>query len=149
MTRNMLKWQRGVDTADMSGLLQSDQNNKQDLSTSTVYYAPVDRVQWSVCFSLPEDKIMAGPNRLRANMIILLVILLAAIFASLYYIIRSQLSPLKMLSNKANEISQGNFDVKLPLFESKDEISQLRDAFDDMQHSLAKYIEELQDTTAS
>ena len=149
MTRNMLKWQRGVDTADMSGLLQSDQNNKQDFSTSTVYYAPVDRVQWSICFSLPEDKIMAGPNRLRANMIILLIILLAAIFASLYYIIRSQLSPLKMLSNKAHEISQGNFDVKLPLFESKDEISQLRDAFDDMQHSLAKYIEELQDTTAS
>jgi sigma-B regulation protein RsbU (phosphoserine phosphatase) len=148
MTKKMLTWQRGADTVDMSGLLQSD-NSKQDFSSSIVFYAPVDRVQWSVCFTIPQDKIMEAPNRLRTNMLLLLVVLLGAVFASLYYIIRSQLSPLQLLSNKAHEISQGNFDVCLPEFKSKDEIRRLRDAFDDMQHSLAKYIEELQSTTAS
>lgn len=148
MTRNMLRWQRGTDTADMSGLLQNDTTNL-DYSSSVVYYAPVNRVQWSVCFSIPQYKIMEAPDRLRAHMILLLIVLLAAISVSLFYIIRSQLSPLALLSNKAREISQGDFNVSLPTFKSKDEISHLRDAFDDMQQSLSKYIKELQATTAS
>jgi len=79
----------------------------------------------------------------------LLAILLVAISISLYYIIRWQLSPLKLLADKAKDISQGNFNVHLPKFSSKDEIRHLRDAFDDMQQSLSKYIEELQQTTAT
>jgi len=148
MAKKMLQWQRGVDTVDMSGLLTSD-NDKQDYSSSVVYYAPVDRVLWSVCFTIPEDNILEGPNRMRANMIILLVVLLVAISISLYYIIRSQLSPLKLLSQKTREISQGHFEMTLPEFKSKDEIRHLRDSFVDMQQSLAKYIEELKATTAS
>jgi sigma-B regulation protein RsbU (phosphoserine phosphatase) len=148
MTKKMLKWQRGVDTADMSGLLQND-TNKQDFTTSIVFYAPVDRVLWSVCFTIPQDKIQEGPNRMRTNMILLLIVLLVSVSASLYYIIRSQLSPLQLLSEKTREISQGNFNVQLPEFESKDEIRHLRDSFVEMQQSLAKYIEELQQTTAS
>ena len=148
MTRKMLKWQRGADTVDMSGLLQND-TSELDFSSSIVFYAPVDRVQWSVCFTIPQDKIMEGPNQLRVNMLLLLVILLIAISVSLYYIIRSQLTPLQLLSDKARDIAQGNFNVRLPEFKSKDEIRHLRDSFDEMQQSLAKYIEELQATTAS
>lgn len=148
MTRKMLSWQDGTDTVDMSGQLQNE-SNRQDFSSSIVYYAPVDRVQWSICFTLPEDKILEGPNRLRTYMLLLLAILVVAISLSLYYIIRSQLWPLSLLSEKTKEISRGNFDVELPVFDSKDEISHLRDSFDDMQHSIAKYIAQLQQTTAS
>ena len=148
MTRNMLTWQRGTDTVDMSGLLQND-TTQYDFSSSIVYYAPVPRVQWSVCFTLPEYKILEQPNQLRAYMLLLLAVLLAAITGALFYIMRWQLKPLALLSDKAYEISQGNFDVALPEFTSHDEISRLRDAFDDMQQSLSKYIEELKTTTAS
>ncbi len=149
MANRMLSWQRGTDTIDMTSLLANDDNKKEDYSSSVVFYAPVERVQWSVCFSISEDKIMQGPNNVRNNMIAMLVILLIVISISLFYIIRWQLSPLKLLASKTVEISQGNFNVALPEFQSKDELRHLRDSFVDMQHSLSKYIEELQATTAS
>ena len=148
MAQNILSWQRGTDTIDMATLVQSG-DKAQSSQASIMFYAPVERVQWSVCFSIPESMIMQGPNRLRFNMLLLLAILLVAISTSLYYIIRWQLSPLKLLADKAKDISQGNFNVHLPKFSSKDEIRHLRDAFDDMQQSLSKYIEELQQTTAT
>ena len=92
---------------------------------------------------------MEGPNKIRNNMIVWLIILLKAISISLFYIIRWQLSPLKLLANKTVEISQGNFNVAMPEFNSKDEIRNLRDSFVDMQQSLSRYIDELQTTTAS
>ena len=149
MAKRIMSWQRGTDTVDMTCLLANDDNKKDDYSSSVVFYAPVERVQWSVCFSISEDKIMEGPNKIRNNMIVWLIILLIAISISLFYIIRWQLSPLKLLANKTVEISQGNFNVALPEFDSKDEIRHLRDSFVDMQQSLSKYIDELQTTTAS
>lgn len=149
MAKRIMSWQRGTDTVDMTSLLANDDNKKDDYSSSVVFYAPVERVQWSVCFSISEDKIMEGPNKIRNNMIVWLIILLIAISISLFYIIRWQLSPLKLLAQKTVEISKGNFDVTLPEFQSKDEIRNLRDSFVDMQQSLSKYIDELQTTTAS
>ena len=148
MVSRMLKWQRGLDTMDIS-FLMPDGDNQKDQTKSFVYYAPVESVQWSICFTIPEDMIMQGPNRLTAIMIVLLIVLLVAISLSLFYIIHSQLKPLVMLAEKTREISHGNFNVSLPEFQSNDEISNLRNSFVEMQQSLSQYIDELQQTTAS
>lgn len=148
MVDRMMKWQRGLDTMDIS-FLMPDGDGKKNQTKSFVYYAPVENVQWSICFTIPENMIMQGPNHLTAIMFVLLIMLLVAISLSLFYIIRSQLKPLVMLADKTREISHGNFNVSLPEFQSNDEISNLRNSFVEMQQSLSRYIEELQQTTAS
>jgi sigma-B regulation protein RsbU (phosphoserine phosphatase) len=82
-------------------------------------------------------------------MIGILLVLLMAVSAVLYFVIRRQLKPLKQLAESTEELARGTFDVELPVISTHDEIRNLRDSFEQMQHSLANYIEELKETTAS
>ena len=52
------------------------------------------------------------------------------------------------LAQSADEVAKGNFQNPLPDLQYNDEISQLRDSFGNMQHSLTLYIDELKTTTA-
>ena len=144
----MLRGERGCDTMETT-VLNNIQTNQQEMTPSIVYFAPVERVQWSVCFTIPEEKIMEVPNRMSAQMILILVILLIAISVILYYVIRNQLHPLKELVASTHEIAKGNFDVSLPSVKTHDEIGRLRNSFEEMQYSLDSYVKELQQTTAS
>ena len=63
--------------------------------------------------------------------------------------IRRAIKPLGILSDTTQEVAKGNFDTALPTFKRHDEISQLRDSFDTMQHSLSRYVEELKASTAA
>ena len=146
LSNRMLRWQRGTDT------LLMDMHFKGEKATADSYvafYAPVSRVLWSVCFVIPEFKILEEANKLGNYVGMMLVVLVVLISAILYWVIHFQLSPLGKLAEKTREIAQGNFDVKLPTIKSKDEVRHLRDSFDNMQTSLSKYMEELQSTTAS
>ena len=71
------------------------------------------------------------------------------IFIFMHYSIRRSTKPLGILSDTAQEVAKGNFDTALPTFKHNDEISQLRDSFDTMQHSLSRYVEELKASTAA
>ena len=71
------------------------------------------------------------------------------IFIFMHYSIRRSTKPLGILSDTAQEVAKGNFDTALPTFKHNDEISQLRDSFDTMQHSLARYVDELKASTAA
>ena len=46
-------------------------------------------------------------------------------------------------------VAKGDFSAQLPSIYTNDEIGQLRNSFEEMQISLAKYVEELKETTAS
>ena len=121
----------------------------QDDGTSIVFYAPVDRVLWSVSFSIPEDKILEQANQLRKNMTFMLILLLILLSLGMYYIINAQLWPLRALAKSTKDVAKGNFLSKLPNLYLKDEVGSLRDSFEEMQHSLANYVEKLKQTTAS
>lgn len=108
----------------------------------------VKRVEWKVGFKIPEDQIMREPNELRNNMIFAFIILLLAISAVLYFVIKHQLKPLKQLADSTVDVAHGTFDVELPTITTHDEVRNLRDSFEQMQHSLANYIDELKRTTA-
>lgn len=144
----MLNWEKGVDTVSNLPLFTAETSPKSD-ENFLVFYAPVSRVQWSVCFTIPESKVMEQPNKLQRHILILLLILLLTIGIVLKTIIHSQLFPLKTLAHSASEVAKGDFNAELPTINTQDEIRELRDSFENMQISLTQYIEQLQKTTAS
>ena len=149
LLQRMLRGEKGSDSLmSMARFLDSSSNGHDD-GASIIFYAPVDRVQWSVSFSIPEDKIMEQANQLRKNMIFILVLLLLLISFGLFYVIRAQLLPLKALAKSTKNVANGNFFTELPELHTKDEVGSLRDSFVEMQHSLANYVAELKKTTAS
>ena len=146
LIERMLHWERGIDTMDE---MQAFLPYKEPTGPVIMYYAPVERVQWSICFTIPESKVMEQPNRLRMNMVIMLLIVLVVIAIVMRQIIHSQLLPLKALASSTAEVAKGDFKAALPKIDTQDEIRELRDSFENMQTSLAEYIVQLQDTTAS
>ena len=146
LTLRMLRGERGIDTLKKP-YIQSDMSKGLMNGTSIVYYAPVSRVQWSICFTIPEEKIMERANQLRDQMIVVLIVVLLATIFILYFVIKREIKPLKQLSTSAGEIAKGNFNVPLPHIHHHDETGLLRDSFENMQRSLAKYVEELKVTT--
>ena len=146
LTERMLKWNSGSDTVDNQYLLSGQ--GKSQKEKTIVYYAPVKSLKWSVSFTLPESKIMERPNRLRRNMIILLVFMIIIVSIVLHKVIKGQLRVMKVLAEKAQQVAEGNFDVSLPVISTNDEIRLFRDSFEGMQHSLARYVDELKASTA-
>ncbi|MBO4721221.1 MAG: SpoIIE family protein phosphatase [Prevotella sp.] len=148
LANKMLRGGKGVDTVSDLSLFTSSATQKNS-EASLVFYAPVSRVQWSVCFTIPESKIMEQPNRLQHSMLFLLIILLLVIGIVLRRVIHLQLFPLKTLAHSASEVAKGDFHAELPAIKTQDEIRELRDSFENMQISLTQYIDQLQMTTAS
>ncbi len=58
----------------------------------------------------------------------------------LFVMIRTITEPLRMLAGSANEVAQGNFDVRLPETTSRDEVGVVTEAFDKMVRSIREYI---------
>ncbi len=114
---------------------------------SYVYYAPLTRTDWSMAIAVPLSSVVE-PGIFIAS--ILLSLLLAGLLVAFFLCqntVSSASRPLKQLARSAEEVAQGHFDTPLPEIKYNDEIRQLRDSFDDMQHSLTNYISEL--TTAT
>ena len=149
LIHRMLSGQRRTDTLTKDYIFNPSQASGKNEGKTIIFYAPVPRVLWSVSFSVPEDKIMEGPNRMGAQMILAMLVMLILIAITLNAIIRHQLKPIQELASLTRDISKGNFNLKLPTIETKDEIRHLRDSFEEMQSSLATYVEELQESTTA
>ena len=156
LIRRMLRWERGSDTmntnlfggVDADGTADEDDDVDWNSGPVIVFFAPVGRVQWSVSFTIPESKILEGPNDLRNNMLMIFLFTLLMTSIVLYVVIHRELRPLKDLADSTRELAKGRFDVPLPVIRRNDEIGHLRQAFSDMQTSLSHYVDELQVTTA-
>jgi methyl-accepting chemotaxis protein len=55
-----------------------------------------------------------------------------------------QLLPLRMLTRATQRIAEGNYDETIPDSHRQDEIGRLQDNFQQMQHSLASHVNELE-----
>ena len=62
--------------------------------------------------------------------------------------IKKAVKPLQQLATTADEVAKGNFNTALPEVNTHDEIHQLRDSFEQMQLSLAQYVDDLRTATA-
>ena len=114
-----------------------------------IFYQPVEATGWSVA-SVVSRLIIDGLAAV-TGIIMLFLIALALIVTRFVgrRIIKRATQPLTQLAASAGEVAKGNFSAPLPYIKHNDEIRQLRDAFENMQHSLTTYVDELKQTTAS
>lgn len=145
----------GIDDARVTELASSMVQGKSGTVRFTVgnriYFAVFGPVfnGWSSAILCQYKEVLSRANRIGLAIFILGILGLAALFFFCYYTVKSQTRPLSDFSASALEIAKGDFHTPLPEIKSEDEIKQLRDSFDYMQHSLTDYIDELRSTTAS
>ena len=114
-----------------------------------VFYSPVETTQWTVAIVCPRSELYAEVKTLRGLLIILGIIALLLMIAFSYKGIRKVVSPVEEFSDVAKKIAQGDFTAELPQIRSKDELKELHDSFEYLQHSLVQYIDELKSTIAN
>ena len=114
-----------------------------------VFYSPVETTQWTVAIVCSESELYIDVRTLRTMLIILGIIALLLMIILNYNGIRMVVAPIEKFSHVAKKIAQGEFSVELPHIRSNDELKELHDSFEYLQHSLVQYIDELKTTTAN
>ncbi len=122
---------------------------QNDDTLSYAFYAPIESTGWSVGVVCSRDDIFAAVDEI--GQIVALVVAIGLILLLWFCIrtIRTITRPLTDFAASAVSIAGGNFHTKLPDIKSRDEMWKLHQSFDFMQHSLTKYIDELQLTTSN
>ena len=112
-----------------------------------VCYAPLDRTDWSICSVCPYKEVMGklGSTTWQIFGILLGGLLLLSLCVRVLVNVMS--SPMRQLTRAVYQISKGNFESKLPVIHTQDDLRQLHDAFEYMQDSLGRYVEQLKVTT--
>ena len=114
-----------------------------------VFYSPVETTQWMVAIVCPMSELYMEVKMLRNLLIVLGIIALLLMIVMNYNGIRKVVAPIEDFSDVAKKIANGDFTAELPQIQSQDELKELHDSFEYLQHSLVNYIEELKSTTAN
>ena len=111
---------------------------------SWIAYAPVNKNMWSVGIVYPVEEFTAPLKKLFRVVIIISVVGGIILLLAIIFISNSITTPLRRLVHATNNFSEGDFDTEIPKYDSKDEISELTDAFSAMQNKLKDTIGKLQ-----
>ena len=114
-----------------------------------LFYAPIEGSDWMLAVSVPTMALDLFGVIVGILMLLIIVFVLIVTFFACHIAIQRAVKPLMQLAGAADEVAGGHFDATLPAIKSRDEIHLLRDSFENMQHSLTAYIEELKSATAS
>ena len=112
-----------------------------------LYYSPVTGTDWMLAVPVPKSLLDSFGVVTGLGIMIVILFMLMVTYLVCYITIRRTAKPLKLLAETADSVAQGRFDTPLPTIKHRDEICQLRDSFENMQHSLTNYVEELKNTT--
>ena len=115
---------------------------------SYVFYKPLGHTGCSMAIVCPESDVFSGFNKLRRTVTAIVMVSLLLMLYVFIRVISHELKPLRRLVKGAETIASGQFDAQLPELQRIDEIGQLSHSFADMQQSIVKYMDELQDTAA-
>ncbi len=121
---------------------------QNDADKSMVFYTPVPSSGWSVAMVCPLKDIYRGTRQMTFTLAGTLLLILILLFVIINYVIGRMTKPLKLFSDSARKIAEGDFNAPLPEIESEDEMRMLKDSFHHMQVSLTDYIERLTETTS-
>jgi signal transduction histidine kinase len=121
--------------------------NARNGKPSWLAYAPVTLNGWSVGVVFPVDEFMADATQLSRTIGMLAAGSFLILLILLITIARSITKPLRQLTLAAEKFAQGDFEVKLPRIQSKDEIGRLNLAFISMQKQLAQTIRDLREAS--
>lgn len=138
-----------------SGSIAFEKNGKD----CYVFYKPSERAQvrgraptdlkWSVGIVYPEGDISSDYNHLFMRMLLTTAICLLVFFVLCRIVVGSQLKPLRKLTRRAQDISEGHFDKEVPRTNRHDEIGQFQQHFKLMQDRLALKISKNEELTAT
>ena len=103
---------------------------------------------WTIAFVLPELIIDIIGYIIAGLCVFFLVLGLLVVYFFGRRSIKKVVKPLQQLAMTADEVAKGNFNTALPEVNTHDEIHQLRDSFEQMQLSLAQYVDDLRTATA-
>ncbi|MCQ2152426.1 MAG: SpoIIE family protein phosphatase [Bacteroidales bacterium] len=103
---------------------------------------------WILCVTLPIVDVFSDLLRMWHQLLILAAIVIPLIYFLNKRKIKKISRPIEEFANAASTITDGRFDVPIPLFKTKDELEDLGNALSYMQKSVTKYIAELETTTA-
>lgn len=134
-----------------SGHLMTDDHGNDlmiDGEEVVINYKSLGHTPWTMFMVLPSFYIEVISYIIGGLLLFFILTGLIVVFFTGRKRIKKAAEPLKQLAVSADEVAKGNFDTHLPDIKSRDEIHQLRDSFENMQHSLTRYVGELRDTTA-
>jgi len=134
-----------------SGHLMTDDHGNDlmiDGEEVVINYKSLGHTPWTMFMVLPSFYIEVISYIIGGLLLFFILTGLIVVFFTGRKRIKKAAEPLKQLAVSADEVAKGNFDTQLPDIKSRDEIHQLRDSFENMQHSLTRYVGELRDTTA-
>ena len=114
-----------------------------------LFFAPLEGTNWMFTVAVPKMSLDMLGNLIGFLMLLVAAFVLLVTFFVCRLAIRRAARPLKQLAATADKVADGQFDTPLPEIKSRDEIHLLRDSFENMQHSLTTYVEELKSTTAA
>ncbi|MEI6456711.1 MAG: SpoIIE family protein phosphatase [bacterium] len=120
---------------------------KSKKDPSFLYYAPVATSGWSIGLIFPEKELFSDFIGFFRQLIIIFAVCVFSILLTTILITRRLTTPISRLVDATYRIGQGDFNAPLPIHRSRDEISQLTNAFSVMQEELATYLKNLQETT--
>lgn len=131
-------------------ILRGEHGVRQYSYNGNVSFVVFDQISngWSASIICQYRDVLQRAMKMNGILILIVLLGLLALFLISYYSIRHLTKPLLQISDSAMNIAKGDFNTELPEIKTEDEIRQLRDSFDYMQHSLTAYIDELQTTTA-
>ncbi len=129
--------------------LEDENGNNLTIDGNTVQasYKSVKHTNWSICLVVPTFFINLIGYIFGGVLLFLIGTGLLVVFFAGRFTIKKTVKPLNQLAASANEVAKGHFNTPLPIVKSRDEIHMLRDSFEQMQHSLTQYVEELKATT--
>lgn len=129
------------------GFAEITYRNARNDKPSWLAYAPVPLNKWSIGVVFPVKEFMADATHLSRMIALVAVAGFFVLLILLIAIARSITSPLRHLTLATERFALGDFEVKLPVIRSKDEIGRLNAAFITMQEKLAVTISDLRETT--
>ncbi len=113
-----------------------------------ISYKPLKYTDWTLALAIPSLIVDILGYVIGGFMIVIILFGLLVVYFIGRRVIKKAANPLRQLADSANQVAKGNFDTSLPPLKSHDEIHLLRDSFEQMQHSLTQYVEELKTTTS-
>lgn len=138
--RKMMNGQSGFVSMDGLGA----QRNSSFLS-----FSPVGSTGWAFGIVFPADELLDDLLSFLKDILWIFVYTVLALLVITMLITRRLTRPIVKLVDATKMIGHGDFDIKLPVRKSRDEIAQLTQAFATMRDELKSYIVNLQETTSA
>ncbi len=133
--RNMLNGGTGSRLIDFDG------------EETLICYVPMPSVGWSVACVTPYSAVTKRLGMVGWMMLLIMFIGLVALAVIIRIIVKLTTRPLEEIVKASYHIAAGDFTYALPERNTNDDLGKMRKAFNDMQSSLRKYVNELTEVT--